>query len=89
MLWKAWTDRGSVYSAKGRILSNMLYMRYVHLTKAKPIHKRILASERMLHKDYGRKGSVAHPCPPKNAVHEPHGTWHQDELIGGKLPVVK
>jgi hypothetical protein len=21
--------------------------------------------------------------------HEPQGAWHQDELIGGKLPVVK
>jgi hypothetical protein len=36
-------------------------MQYVHLTKAKPIHIRrnpILSSERLLHKDYDRKGSV-------------------------------
>jgi hypothetical protein len=39
MLCKAWTDRGLVYSAQGRIFSNMLYVRYVHLTKAKHIHK--------------------------------------------------
>jgi hypothetical protein len=37
----------------------MLYLQYVHLTKAKPIHKRhpILLSE-MLHKDYNRKDPV-------------------------------
>jgi hypothetical protein len=33
----------------------MLYVRYVHLTKTKPIHKR----ERMLHKDCDIKGSVS------------------------------
>jgi hypothetical protein len=26
-------DKGLVYSAKGRIFNNMLYVRYVHLTK--------------------------------------------------------
>jgi hypothetical protein len=39
---------------------NMLYMRYVHLTKAKPIHKRQthpLVTEDV-NKDYDRKGSV-------------------------------
>jgi hypothetical protein len=36
----------------------MLYVRYVHLTKKKPIHNRqpIFSSERMLHKDYDHKG---------------------------------
>jgi hypothetical protein len=34
------TDQGLVYGAKGRIFSNMLYMRYLHLTKARHIHKR-------------------------------------------------
>jgi hypothetical protein len=33
MLPKAWTDRGLVYSAKGRIFNNMLYVQYTHLTK--------------------------------------------------------
>jgi hypothetical protein len=28
-----------VYSAQGRIFSNMLYVRYAHLATAKPIHK--------------------------------------------------
>jgi hypothetical protein len=38
-------------SANGRIFNNMPYVRYVHLTKAKHIHK-------MLNKEYGGKGSV-------------------------------
>jgi hypothetical protein len=45
----------------------------------------ILSSEKILHKDYGCKGSVE-----KNiAGRESQGAWHQDELIGGKPPVVK
>jgi hypothetical protein len=36
-----------------------LYVRYVPLTKAKPVHKRQTHLVRMLHKDYARKGSVA------------------------------
>jgi hypothetical protein len=39
----------------------------------------------MLHKDYGRKSSVA----KKKYDHEPQGAWHQDELIVGKPPVIK
>jgi hypothetical protein len=39
----------------------------------------------MLHKDYDRKGSVA---KIKNSGHEPQEAWRQDELIGGKPPVV-
>jgi hypothetical protein len=39
----------------------------------------------MLHKNYDRKGSVA-----KNiSARDPQGAWRQDELIGGKPPVVK
>jgi hypothetical protein len=30
LLCKAWTDRGLIYSAKGRIFNNMLYVRYIH-----------------------------------------------------------
>jgi hypothetical protein len=40
----------------------------------------------MLHKDYDRKGSVA---KKKNSDHEPQEAWRQDDLIGGKPPVVK
>jgi hypothetical protein len=45
----------------------------------------ILSSERMLHKDYDLKCSVE----KKNAGHESQGAWRQDELIGGKPPVIK
>jgi hypothetical protein len=70
--------RGLVHSAKGRLFNN--------LTKAKLIHKRqtIPRSERMLHKDHDSKGSVG-----KNSDCERQGAWRQDELIGGKPPVVK
>jgi hypothetical protein len=33
MLWKAWTDRGLIYSIRGRIFNNVLHVRYLHLTK--------------------------------------------------------
>jgi hypothetical protein len=39
----------------------------------------------MLHKDYDRKGSVEE----KISDRESQGVWRQDELIGGKSPVVK
>jgi hypothetical protein len=39
----------------------------------------------MLHKDYDRKVSVA----KKISGREPQGARRQDELVGGKLPVVK
>jgi hypothetical protein len=85
---RACTGRGLVYSAQGRIFSDLLYsyMRYLHLTKAKPIHKRqpVLSSERKLHKDYDRKGSVE-----KVSGRESQGACRQDELIGGKPSVVK
>jgi hypothetical protein len=38
----------------------------------------------MLHRDYDHKGSVK-----KVAGCESQGAWRQDELIGGKPPVVK
>jgi hypothetical protein len=57
-----------------------------HLAKVKHIHtKSILSSERMLHKDYDRKGSV----DKKSLIVKSQGAWHQDELIGGKLTVLK
>jgi hypothetical protein len=58
LLCKACTDRGLVYSAKGRIVSNSeirtLYERPSIFIKDEPV----LSSERMLHKKYDRKGSV-------------------------------
>jgi hypothetical protein len=41
----------------------------------------------MLHKDYDSKGSVAKNN--KISDREPQGAWRQDEVIGGKPPVVK
>jgi hypothetical protein len=40
------------------IFNNMLYVRYVHLTKDQAYlwDKPIFSSERMLHKEYDRKG---------------------------------
>jgi hypothetical protein len=46
--------------------------------------KPILLSERMVHKDYNRNGTVA----KKNDI-EPQGSSCKDKLIGGKPPVVK
>jgi hypothetical protein len=48
--------------------------------------KPILSSERILHMDYDRKGSFA---KKKISGRDPHGAWRQDELIGGKPPVVR
>jgi hypothetical protein len=39
----------------------------------------------MLYKEYDRKGFVA----KINSGRESQGAWHQDELIGGKPPLVK
>jgi hypothetical protein len=36
---KAWTDRRLVHVVKGKIFGIMLYVRYEHLTEAKPTHK--------------------------------------------------
>jgi hypothetical protein len=43
-------------------------------------------SDMMLHKDYDRKGSV---FSNKICKREFQSAWYQDELIGGKPPVVK
>jgi hypothetical protein len=40
----------------------------------------------MLRNDFDRKGSAA---KRKNSGREHQGAWHQDELIGGKPPVIK
>jgi hypothetical protein len=61
----------------------MLYVRYVHLAKGQAVSP-ILSLRGMLRKDYDRKGSVE-----KISGRESQGAWGQDELIGGKPPVVK
>jgi hypothetical protein len=53
------------------------------LDKAKHIQKKpILSSERTLHKNYDRNGSVT----KKNSGRELKGAWRHDELTGGKPP---
>jgi hypothetical protein len=47
--------------------------------------KTTLSPERMLHKDYDRRCSIG----KKNSGRESQGALRQDELIGGKLPLVK
>jgi hypothetical protein len=47
-------------------------------------YRPILSSERLLHKDYDRKGSIE-----KNAGRESREAWRQDQLIYRKTPVVK
>jgi hypothetical protein len=39
LLCKTWTNRGLSNSAEARIFSNMPYVQYIDLIKAKPIHK--------------------------------------------------
>jgi hypothetical protein len=55
--------------------------------KAKHIHKRQTHPlvRMMLHKDYDRKNSVEKIISSR----ELQGVWRQDELIGGKQPIVK
>jgi hypothetical protein len=48
-------------------------------------NRSILSLERMLRKDYNRKCSFE----KKITGRESQGVCHQDELIGGKPPVIK
>jgi hypothetical protein len=43
----------------------------------------------MLHKGHDHKGSVAKKKKKKKIDRESEGAWRQDELIGGKPPVIK
>jgi hypothetical protein len=45
----------------------------------------ILSSGGMIYKDYDRRCAIE----KKNSGREAQGTRHQEELIGGKPPVVK
>jgi hypothetical protein len=47
--------------------------------------KLIFSSEKMLHKDLDRKGSVEKKNPGRGS----QGTWRQDVMIGDKPPVVR
>jgi hypothetical protein len=47
--------------------------------------KPIFSSEMMLQKDYSRRSSIEKEICDRGS----QGAWRQDELIGGKPPVVK
>jgi hypothetical protein len=77
------SDRGLLYCPNVRFFNNMLCTldeRPSIFTRG----KRIFSSERMLHKDYDRKGLVETNCG-----RESQRVCRQDELIGGKPVVVK
>jgi hypothetical protein len=81
-------DRGLVHIAKGRIFNNMLYVRNVNDKRPSMYirDKPIFSPERMLHKDYDRKGSFV---KEKESSREPQGDWRHDELIFGKPPIIR
>jgi hypothetical protein len=63
----------------------MLYVRYVHLKKAKHIHKRQIHP--LVREDIRTMTGMVQL--KKVSGRESQGAWRQDELIGGKSPVVK
>jgi hypothetical protein len=60
----------------------LLYVRYVHLTKMKNIHKRQNPSSRQ--RGCYIRTITARVRLQKKSCHDPHGARHQGELIGGK-----
>jgi hypothetical protein len=64
------------------------YMNDMHTWQKRNVFirdKDMLSSERMLRKDCNHKGSVGE----KISGREPQGSSRQDELFGGRPPVVK
>jgi hypothetical protein len=77
LLCKACTDRGLAYGASGRIYNNLLYVRYVHLTKGQAY-------------SLETKSSCQTGCYIRTiSDRDQQGTWRQEEMIGGKPPAVK
>jgi hypothetical protein len=64
----------------------MLYVRYVHLTKAKPVHKR--QAHPLIREDVAW-GVWPQGVSWKKFSLESQGAWRHDELIGRKPAVVK
>jgi hypothetical protein len=73
--------RGLVYCAKARLFNNLLYVRHVYVTKAKPIHKR--RTQPLV------RGDVTYSLRPqgfsweKISGRKPQGAWRQDDPTGG------
>jgi hypothetical protein len=84
LLCKAWTDRGLVHSAKGRIFNNCTISKLDERPSIFTTDQPIFSSKTILYKDYYRKGSVE-----KISGRESQGAWRQDEIIGGNPPIVK
>jgi hypothetical protein len=84
--------RTDCFPGRKGIPHNYVYLRYkcdTYTWQRRSLfvrHTHILSSEKMLHTDYNRNGSVA---KKKISGREPQGAWCQDELIGGKPPFVK
>jgi hypothetical protein len=62
---KDWTENKFAYIVKEKVFNIKLNIRYAHLRKAKPIHKR--HTHHSVHMEYDRRGSV----DKKNSGHEP------------------
>jgi hypothetical protein len=76
-----------VYNAQGSTSNNRLYVRYVHLTKAKPINKRQTRSS-CQRECYIRTKTSRVQLKKEISGYERQGPWRKEEL-GGKQPVLK
>jgi hypothetical protein len=84
---KAWAERGLVYRTKGRIFNNMLYVRYVHLTKDQAYSEKTNPSSR-------QSGCYIRTMTARVQLkiisgRDPQEASCQDEMVGGKPPDVK
>jgi hypothetical protein len=80
VLCKAWTDRGLVYSAKGRIFNNMLYVLYMHLTEGQAYSYQTNPSSRQ-RGCYIKTTTASVQLKNKISVRESQGAWRRDELV--------
>jgi hypothetical protein len=85
-LYNCWTDRGLVYSAK-LIFNNILYVIYLHLTKGQAYSQETDPPSR-LRGCYIRTMTARVQLQKEISGREPQRTC-QDEIMGGKPPVVK
>jgi hypothetical protein len=93
--WKPTRFRGYEWSTNISLDTDTLYIRGRSGTRTREwmrwrgpaiVNDRpILSLERMLFKDYDRRCSIE----KNNSGRDPEGARRQDELIGGKPPVVK
>jgi hypothetical protein len=65
----------------------MLYVRYIHFTIAKPIHKRQIHP--VIREDVSKRLATRVQLQIIMSGRDPQGAWSQDEVIGSKPPVAK